>query len=99
MDVSGNKFVNFDEYCETCKYRDILEEVEPCFECLTEPVNEYSHKPVKWECRQKRRDKNISYYRNNKEECYNEEIYEHSSRCWIVYVHVWVYRMFIYRFA
>ncbi len=49
MDVSGNKFVNFDEYCETCKYSDIFEEVEPCFECLTEPVNEYSHKPVKWE--------------------------------------------------
>lgn len=44
-----NKFVAFDEYCKTCKYRDKLEEEEPCFECLTEPVNQYSRKPVRWE--------------------------------------------------
>ncbi len=49
MDVSRNKIVNFDEYCESCKHCDTSEEEDPCFECLTEPVNEYSHKPVKWE--------------------------------------------------
>lgn len=39
----------FNQYCKTCKHRDLTEEGEPCCECLNEPVNLYSHKPVKWE--------------------------------------------------
>lgn len=43
------KEVYFDVYCNTCKYRDMNETKDPCHECLNEPVNIYSHKPVKWE--------------------------------------------------
>lgn len=43
------KEVHFDQYCETCKHKDVKEENDPCFECLSTPENLYSHKPVKWE--------------------------------------------------
>ena len=45
----GMKEVYFDQYCEKCKNHDLEEDKEPCSECLSEPVNQYSHKPVKWE--------------------------------------------------
>ena len=40
------KEVYFDKYCEKCEYRDAKEEDDPCYDCLGEPVREYSHKPV-----------------------------------------------------
>lgn len=43
------KIVHFDKYCDTCKHKEVKESEEPCNECLTETVNLYSHKPVKWE--------------------------------------------------
>lgn len=43
------KEVYFDQYCKTCKHLSKKEEEEPCAECLNEPVNLYSHKPVNWE--------------------------------------------------
>lgn len=43
------KFVNFEEYCPQCKHELNKEHEEPCDECLMEPVNQYSHKPVKFE--------------------------------------------------
>lgn len=43
------KEVYFDQYCKNCKYEDLKESDDPCDECLNEPVNLYSHKPVKWE--------------------------------------------------
>ncbi len=43
------KEVYFDQYCKNCKYKDLKESDDPCDECLNEPVNLYSHKPVKWE--------------------------------------------------
>ena len=49
MNCDGMKFVNFDEYCEFCKHFNKAETDEPCNECLAEPVNFYSHKPVKYE--------------------------------------------------
>lgn len=45
----GYKEVYFNEYCKTCKYEKTPEEDDPCYECLTNPVNLYSHKPVSWE--------------------------------------------------
>lgn len=48
MDIPVNKFVRFDQYCKTCKHCDLAESEDPCNECLTEPVNLYSHKPVNW---------------------------------------------------
>lgn len=41
--------VDFNKYCKTCKYEELYEEEDPCFECLDEPYNEYTDKPVKWE--------------------------------------------------
>ena len=43
------KEVYFARYCITCKYKDKPEEEDPCYDCLAEPVNLYSHKPVKYE--------------------------------------------------
>lgn len=43
------KEVYFGEYCKKCKHFDKMEEQEPCDECLNEPVNIDSHKPVMWE--------------------------------------------------
>lgn len=45
----ADKIVDFEQYCEKCKhfYKDSIE--EPCNECLTNPVNEHSHKPVNFE--------------------------------------------------
>lgn len=43
------KEVYFGQYCKVCKYCEKAETDEPCDDCLNEPVNVYSHKPVKWE--------------------------------------------------
>ena len=42
-------FVDFKKYCKTCKYRGVKETDEPCNECLENPMNLFSQKPVKWE--------------------------------------------------
>ena len=44
-----DKFVEFNEYCHKCKFKATPETEDPCNECLTEPTNEYSHKPVRFE--------------------------------------------------
>ena len=41
--------VYFDKYCKTCKHVKLKDNETPCDECLEEPVNLYSHKPVRWE--------------------------------------------------
>lgn len=43
------KEVYFGHYCRTCKHQNLSDQEDPCFDCLNEPVNLYSHKPVKWE--------------------------------------------------
>lgn len=43
------KEVYFDQYCKTCKYEKLDESEYPCDDCLSNPVNTYSHKPVKYE--------------------------------------------------
>ncbi len=47
--TNNTKFVDFLTYCETCKHKNLKESEEPCDECLENPVNFDSHKPVKWE--------------------------------------------------
>lgn len=42
------KIVNFEKYCKTCKYKDVKEVKDPCNECLDNPVNDHSEKPVKY---------------------------------------------------
>lgn len=43
------KEIRFDIYCETCKHNGLDEKCDPCNECLEEPMNLYSEKPVRWE--------------------------------------------------
>lgn len=43
------KEVHFHEYCPKCKHRKVKNHEEPCNECLGEPTNLYTHKPVKFE--------------------------------------------------
>ena len=45
----GDKEVYFNQYCGLCKYKDYPEKDDPCDECLSNPVNSCSHKPVKFE--------------------------------------------------
>lgn len=39
----------FNQYCPKCKHKDVPETEDPCNECLNEPSNWYSHKPVRFE--------------------------------------------------
>lgn len=43
------KEVYFSKYCKTCKHKELKNNEEPCNSCLDEPINLFSHKPVKWE--------------------------------------------------
>lgn len=43
------KEVYFHEYCEKCAHKDVKDNEKPCSECLDEPVNLHSHKPVRFE--------------------------------------------------
>ena len=46
------KFVDFNKYCPLCKHKDESEFEafgSACYDCLDEPVNTNSHKPVKFE--------------------------------------------------
>lgn len=40
------KEVYFDQYCSTCIHKDKKESEDPCWDCLNEFVNTYSHKPL-----------------------------------------------------
>ena len=42
------KIVEFDKYCSTCEHKDISEQEYPCNECLSNPTNTYSRKPVNY---------------------------------------------------
>ena len=44
--MNNYKEVYFNEYCSKCKYKDTLESDDPCDECLTNPSNIDSHKPI-----------------------------------------------------
>lgn len=43
------KEVYFDKYCKDCKWFKTDESEDPCDDCLTQPVNVDSHKPVNYE--------------------------------------------------
>ena len=45
--------VLFGKYCKTCKHKDCEDTEEPCNECLDNPTNLYSQKPVKYEEKRK----------------------------------------------
>ena len=43
------KLVDFGKYCKTCKHKGIKEFEDPCNECLDEPANVNSERPIKYE--------------------------------------------------
>jgi len=45
----GYKEVYFHEHCKTCVNCDCSNSDEPCNECLDNPINLHSHKPIKYE--------------------------------------------------
>ena len=45
-EVINTKEVYFDKYCSKCVYKNKDEKDDPCDECLCNPSNENSHKPV-----------------------------------------------------
>lgn len=49
MSDQATKIVWFDIYCKKCKHLTTSPVEEPCNECLTNPTNWDSHKPVKFE--------------------------------------------------
>lgn len=48
MSCEGYKEVYFDKYCNTCKNKNVKEFKDPCNECLSNPINLYSHKPINY---------------------------------------------------
>ena len=42
-------FVEFEKFCKTCKHKGKKESEQPCCECLDNPTNLNSHKPVRYE--------------------------------------------------
>lgn len=54
MDHQAYKEVYFHEYCKTCKYEKTKDTDEPCYECLGESLNWNTHRPVKYEKKEKK---------------------------------------------
>lgn len=40
------KLVNYDQYCKSCEHFNKESYENPCHECLSTPVREYSRKPL-----------------------------------------------------
>ena len=49
MDEQAYKEVYFHEYCKKCKHQNVKDTEVPCDECLSEPTNWNTHRPVKYE--------------------------------------------------
>lgn len=47
--IGDEKIVFYDEYCSKCKYYNASEASDVCNECLNNPVNVDSHKPINYE--------------------------------------------------
>ena len=54
-ELNPEKIVEFHKYCELCEYKNKSETDDPCFECLDNPVNVYSHRPVKFKMKPSRK--------------------------------------------
>lgn len=46
--MNGMKIVDFEKYCKLCKYYELTESEDPCWDCLETPANYESHKPIKF---------------------------------------------------
>ena len=48
------KFVEFNIYCQRCKYRNLNEAQDPCNKCLDIGARENTHVPEYWEAENKK---------------------------------------------
>ena len=55
MDIQAYKEVHFHEYCKTCVNKDTPDTKAPCDECMSEPLNWNTHRPVKYEKKESKR--------------------------------------------
>lgn len=55
------KEVFFEKWCNQCQYQKERETSDPCNECLTNPVNESSHRPVLFKKKKQRRFASKTY--------------------------------------
>lgn len=51
--MNEEKEVYFDQYCKSCKYHGLEESKDPCNDCLAEPSNTNSHKPMNLDAEKK----------------------------------------------
>lgn len=51
--MNDEKEVYFDKYCASCAHNSLKDYESPCNECLSNPTNDNSHKPVNYEGRKK----------------------------------------------
>lgn len=49
--------VEMEKWCKKCKYFEKEENEDPCFDCLSDPVNYATRKPTKYEEAEKEKDK------------------------------------------
>lgn len=51
--MNNYKEVYFDQYCKSCEYKEVPDNMLPCDECLGEFMNVDSHKPVLYKEKEK----------------------------------------------
>lgn len=54
--MNCDKEVYFDQYCKTCKHWLLNDADELCNECLDNPTNTESHKPVNYKPEEERKN-------------------------------------------
>ena len=51
-----DKIVDF-EYCNKCKHEKCPSSQDPCHDCLNNPTNVHSHRPINFEWKPKKKNK------------------------------------------
>lgn len=57
--MNEEKEVYFDQYCKSCKCHGLKESKDPCNDCLAEPSNTNSHKPINYESKNNSWDRSL----------------------------------------
>lgn len=52
-----DKIVEFEKYCQTCEFIDYNDAEDPCHDCLNNPTNINSRKPVRYKKAEKKDNK------------------------------------------
>ena len=62
------KIVEYHKYCKTCEYEELAECDDPCHECLSNPTNRHTTKPVCYKADEKKLAKEQAKKIENNEE-------------------------------